>query len=206
MLERPPSEKEWLSWLYVVLWSLFVFSMAPLARSLQAVVADYAGPEIYLYIVIATVLAAGAALALHLRRSLRGTPGSYLWLAFFAAIFVGYTLSLRHSASETLHFIEYGVLGFLLFRALSHRVRDWGIYLAAAILGAIVGTIDEAIQWLTPRRYWALADIRLNVTAVLLVQGAIALGLKPRIVAPGLSAGSLRHACQLGVVALLLLG
>ncbi|MGH6947935.1 MAG: VanZ family protein, partial [Kiloniellales bacterium] len=113
---------------------------------------------------------------------------------------------LRHSASEALHFIEYGVLGFLLFGALSHRTRDWGIYLAAALLGAIIGTIDEAIQWLTPRRYWALADIRLNVTAVLLVQGAIALGLKPKIIAPGLSAGSLRLACQLGVVALLLLG
>lgn len=206
MLERPPGEREWLSWLYVVLWSLFVFAMIPLARGLQAIVANYAGPEIYIYLVIAVVLGTGAAIALHLRYSLRGSIGSYLWLALFAAIFVGYTISLRHSASEALHFVEYGVLGFLLYRALSHRLRDWGIYLAAAILGAIIGTLDEAIQWMTPRRYWALADIRLNVVAVLLVQGAIALGLRPKIIAPGLSAGSLRLACQLGVVALLLLG
>ena len=86
-----------------------------------------------------------------------------LWLLSVAAVSLGYTLELgEKSPEEALHFIQYGVLGVLVYRALAHRRHDTSIYIAAALICGILGIIDEVIQWLTPRRYWSLRDIWIN--------------------------------------------
>ena len=102
--------------------------------------------------------------------------------------------------------MQYGVLSVLLFRAFTHRVRDYSIYFAAAITGTIVGMIDETIQWLTPGRYFGLRDIWLNFTAVALVQTALAAGVRPEIVSGWPDGTSLRRSCRLGAVAVAYLG
>ncbi len=71
---------------------------------------------------------------------------------------------------EAVHFLEYGVLGLLLYRALSFRVLDATVFVAAALVGVIVGTVDEIIQWIVPGRYFDFRDIALNGGASVLVQ------------------------------------
>lgn len=206
MLRSAPREREWVSWLTVGLWSLTIFATIPLARAIERQVRTRWGAEVFSHTVIAVVLlAAGAAVAYLVRF---GTPArsAYLWLAGTAAIFVGYTIQLGFgSPIEALHFVEYGVLGVLAYRALVHRLRDPGVYLAAAALCAIVGILDELVQWATPRRIWDLRDIWLNFFAGVLAEVALAKGLRPRIISGPLTPASVRWACRLSLTATLLL-
>jgi hypothetical protein len=156
--------------------------------------------------VIVAILLVGVAAALRLRRMRVTTPTQYLWLLAVAAVFLGYTIELWRAPEEALHFVEYGVLGVLIYRALLHRLRDPGLYLVAALIGGIIGTLDEAIQWITPRRVWDLRDIRLNFVAGVLVQLGLALGVRPPIVSGWPGRRSLRWSAGLAALGLALLG
>ncbi len=206
MFARPPGEREWVSWLYVFLWSLGIYLSIPFVRAFVRYVDREWGRELFIYVVVAVaVVMAALCVAFLLRR--RGAPvGSYLWLLAVAAIFIGYALSLRASPPEAIHFIEYGVLSLLLFRALSHRIRDASIYVIATLCGTIVGIIDEAIQWAVPRRFWDLRDIGFNLVAVALVQLAIWRGIRPAIISATPDAARIRLTCRFALVAVCLLG
>ncbi len=198
MLYHPPQEKEWLSWLFVVLWSGIIYATIPLARAIQGWVGDNLGSQAFLYFVISVVAVATVIAAI---RQMRVQPArdrtNIFWLILVAAVFIGYAIKLRANAEEAVHFVEYGVLGILIYRALCHRVRDVSIYFGVAMVGALVGTIDEMIQWTTPKRFWALGDIWLNLMAVSLVQVAIARGFRPTIITSGISAPRVRWLCRL---------
>jgi hypothetical protein len=110
------------------------------------------------------------------------------------------------SPEEAIHFLEYGLLSLLAYRALSHEVRDPSIYAAAVLLCGAVGIVDEAIQWLTPGRVWALGDIGLNVASAALTQLALWQGIRPALIESRVSPSSWRRLCRLGMLALALIG
>ena len=68
------------------------------------------------------------------------------WLISIATVFIIYTLQLRRNPEEAMHFVQYGVLSILIYRALSHRITDYGIYFVALLLTITVGILDEALQ------------------------------------------------------------
>jgi hypothetical protein len=206
MFERPPAQREWVSWLSVALWSLLIFATIPLARSIEGVVVDAWGQQAFLYaVLIAIGLAAGATFR-QVRRMGPISPLRGALLAGVVLVFGAYTFSLRHSAVEAIHFVEYGALGVLAYRALTHRMRDTGIYLAAALVAGIVGILDEAIQWATPNRIWDLLDIWRNFFGAALVLVGIAMGIRPPLIAGRPSPESVRRICRIAALGVLLLG
>ncbi len=206
MFARPPDQREWVSWLGVVLWSLLIFATIPLARAIERVVVDAWGQQFFLYAVLIVIGAAAAATFRHLRRlgTISGMRG--VLLGGVGLVFGGYTFSLRHNAVEAVHFVEYGVLGLLAYRALTHRMRDSGIYLAAGCVAGIVGILDEGIQWATPRRVWDVLDIWRNFFGAALVLVGIAAGIRPPLITDRPSPASIRLVCRFAAVATLLLG
>ena len=206
MFERSPTEREWVSWLMMVLWSLLIFATIPVARAIEAVVADAWGQQFFLYAVLIAIAAAAGVTFRHLYRLGSISPMRWALLAGVAVLFAAYTFTLRHNAVEAIHFVEYGVLGVLAYRALTHRMRDAGIYLAAALLGGIVGIMDEAIQWATPGRIWDLMDIWRNFFATALVLVGIAGGIRPPLIVGPPTPASVRRICRIAALAVLLLG
>jgi hypothetical protein len=207
MLQSLPQEKQWVSWLYVIIWSLIIFVTIPLARAIQRFVYQQWSREVFTYVVLAVIVIALVAAIQYIIRHRPTSRSSYFWLLAVAAIFVGYTIELgKKSPEEAIHFIQYGVLGILVYRALIHRIHDVSIYFAAAIICGIIGTIDEVIQWLTPKRFWGFRDIWINFFAAFLVQIAIAKGLKPQFIANRLSRINLLFLCRLAIVATALIG
>jgi len=206
MLNNPPKEKESASWLYVILCSLVIFATIPLARTMQKFVRAHWGKEIFSYIVFAVVILAVIASLIYLRRLRVASRSRYIWLAVISTIFIGYTLRLSRNPEEALHFVEYGVLGLLVYRALTHKVRNKSIYFMAAVIGVMVGMMDEAIQWATPKRYWGLDDIWLNFIAIALIQTAIAKGLSPSIISEKIAPRNIRRLSILTAAAVLFLG
>jgi len=137
------------------------------------------GAELFRVVVLVLLAGAGLVLLRVLARARRLEPARIAWILGVAGLYVLGIVTLCQRPEEAVHFVQYGALGVLAFRALGHRVRDGGIYLAAAAVGSTFGILDEFLQWLTPRRVWDLRDIGLNVLGAGLVQPALAFGLRP---------------------------
>ncbi len=156
------------------LWIGLIYVSIPFVRRAREAFAARWPAEVIAYAVIAVVLGtAVTAIFILRRRQPQIGRSDLLWLAGVAAVFVVWTHHLMGQPEEAVHFLEYGVLGVLLYRAFENRVPDPTIYVAVTLTGLLVGTVDEIIQWLVPGRYWDFRDIVLNAGAVALVQIAI---------------------------------
>ena len=182
MLDAPPREPEWQSWCYVVVGALIIYCTIPVARAFRELIAEQIGLEFFLYLTAILTAIAGAVAFINLRKRKLPT-NAYLWLFGIVAAFMVYIYQLRDIPEEAIHVAEYGVIGILVYRALSHRTRDFSIYVMAALIVGMIGVLDEYIQWVAPSRVFDLRDIRTNFLAGSLGQLAIVAGLRPRIIA-----------------------
>lgn len=111
----------------------------------------------------------------------RGRPGGILLLWGPVAIYVlliFYASSLSNPPGippvphfdKLVHFMEYGLLGFLLGRALGLRRRRkgyWAVFVASMALGACVGMADEYYQGTVAGREKSLADLLMDIAGLL---------------------------------------
>ena len=135
------------------------------------------------------------------------TVFGFVWLVGIGGLYIYLVFDLKAgSPEEAVHYILYGILGILLFRALSHRVHDFSIYILAILVGSMVGILDEAIQWAVPERYFDTRDIWLNVTGVTLAQVAIAFGIRPPLISGYPDALGVRRLSLAGAVLAAILG
>jgi VanZ family protein len=177
------------------------------ARLIQEYVYKTWGRDLFTYGVISVIITVLAVAVIYVYRLRLDSRTSYFWLIAVAGIFFAYTLDLgKRNPEESVHFIQYGVLGILVYRALTHRLKDSSIFLAGAIICGCIGTIDEFIQWMMPCRVWDLRDVGLNLFSSALVQVAIAKGLRPAFILRGTSRKNLRFMCSLAITAVVLLG
>ncbi len=84
---------------------------------------------------------------------------------------------------EAIHFLEYGFLGVLVYRAFRHHIDDRLIFFTGTALITLIGMGDEFFQWLLPNRSWDFRDIGFNSLSGGLVQLAIWQGIAPRFCA-----------------------
>jgi hypothetical protein len=206
MFNAPPREREWVSWFWVAIWSAFIFLSIPYVRAMQEMVYARWGRQVFTYFVVGSLLIVACAgiLKLLLSRRAVSKPG-ILWLGGVTALTMYSSAYMDISPEEAIHFLEYGFLGLLIFRALSHRLRDAGIYLAAVLVGSLIGAADEFVQWLVPRRFFDFRDIGLNCYALILMQVAMAKGVRPPFISRGFGAASVQCACSLASVLVLVL-
>lgn len=203
-MTRPRHERR--DALVALAWTLTIYLAIPYARTIQQWVYERAGRQAFSVLVYGIVLAAVAMLVAMVRRDAVRLPrAGWPWLLGVAAAYAVGTHALRHSPEEALHLVEYGVLSWLLFRALRHRLHDPAIYVVAALLCALLGTVDELIQWAVPRRFWDFRDLAINTSAGVLMQVALARGVRPNGVAGPARATSVRLACRLASIWLLIL-
>jgi len=121
-------------------------------------------------------LAAGAAVVIAVVRRRPGWREGVVLLV--AAAIYSLLLPSLDRVEERLHFLQYGIIGALVYSALDHRwvrPRRRSDLIAGACAIAIVlaiGWIDEGIQHLLPSRYYDLRDVLFNFCA-----GTLAVGL-----------------------------
>jgi len=117
---------------------------------------------------IALVGAALVAIALLRIRSHRALRYGALALSIVCA--AAYSLMTTSGVPEVdvvqrFHFIEYGVITFLFYRAW-RPLEDPAVIVLPFIAGLIVGTADEWLQWFIPNRVGEMADVFLNGVAI----------------------------------------
>jgi VanZ family protein len=107
-------------------------------------------------------------------------PLRYGLLAAALVIGAGYALAAatgipESDAVERFHFVEYGLITLLFYRAW-RPAGDLSVLILPALAGLIVGACDEWYQWFIPARVGELKDIFLNLVAIgcgLLFAGAL---------------------------------
>lgn len=177
----------------MVLCSIGIFLTIPIGRKIQRFVYDNWGRELFLYFVLACLAIGGIVLLYLLVFKLKiRSPSNYIWLIICGVLYTYFTLSLRNIPEETVHFLEYGLLSFLIFRALLHRVRDKSIYLTTSLLALLIGTFDEILQWITPERYWDFRDAGLNGLSAGLLQIVLWKVIKPKEISGKINPSSIR--------------
>jgi VanZ family protein len=66
---------------------------------------------------------------------------------------------------EAFHFVEYGLIAYLFYRACRRR-GDVSALVLPACAGVLVGVADEWMQWVVPGRVGELHDVLLNAVAI----------------------------------------
>ncbi|MCA9405321.1 MAG: VanZ family protein [Candidatus Omnitrophica bacterium] len=86
-------------------------------------------------------------------------------LFIIAMVLYTYNLKLLEYPEEKIHYLEYGILGYLFLNALRLHCRPPAAYFWAFILTVLVGWGDEMIQYILPNRYFQWNDVLLNLQA-----------------------------------------
>jgi hypothetical protein len=206
-MKSTKTRKILLSWLWVFLCALAIFFTVPLARKIQNLVTSLVGRSFFGYFVLfaAAVTFLLVFHILYFRLRIRALS-NYIWLGLISGFYVFFTLKLWANPEEAIHFIEYGLLGFFLFRALRHHIGDKSIYLAAFLVGTLVGIFDEILQWIVPGRYFDLRDVGLNALSSGLFQILLWKGVRPKLPYDKIQHKSIKIISVLLAANLLLLG
>jgi VanZ family protein len=168
------------AWLWVFLCSFAIFFTIPVARSIQKIIANTIGRDFFTYFAV-FIVACGLAVLLYffiVKFKVRKIS-QYAWLVICAGLYIFLTIKLDKYPEESFHLIEFGLLSYFIFNALQYKIRDRAIYIITILIVLLIGTTDEFIQWMIPKRYWDFRDVGTNVVGGLIFQLAIWKGIRP---------------------------
>ena len=182
---------------------------APFIGQLRSAIRTAAGPSFVALLSAVVGIAAVAAIGFALRQIQDRRSQRYRALAAAVAIAIGYswfaaTGNAEVDAVERFHFIEYGLITVLFYRAW-RPVGDGSVLVMPVIAGLIVGTLEEWLQWFIPVRVGEVRDVLLNLFAIATGQ-LFSLGLHPPpVVTRALNPRSRRFAARVAAAGLVLL-
>lgn len=109
-----------------------------------------------LCIVLLILIAMGIRMTLSIRHR-----SSYILLSIVLFVYFFGIVTFQYP-EEKIHFIEYGFMAYLAFKAIRVDIQKPIVYGYAFLLTSIFGWIDEGIQYCLPNRYYQLDDVVLN--------------------------------------------
>ena len=160
--------KRSLLWFAAILWIAIIFLTLPYAPVWRDWIAEHLHEVVILIAVIAILLLVFIATMVRMIRR----KASFSDYVFYVIIVIGYIYSLSRIdiIVEQVHFVDYGLLAWLIISALRTDWKDSGQYLTTLLLISLVGIVDEYIQGLLVNRVGELHDVYLNI-----LSGALAL-------------------------------
>jgi VanZ family protein len=195
------------AWLWVLLWSLTIFTTIPFARDVQKFVYATFGREFFTYAVLFIIGIVILLLLYIFVFSLRiKSKEQYFWLLLCGFLYSYFTLILKKHPEEAVHFLEYGLLSYLLFNALSKRIHDKTIYITSVLCVFFIGTLDEFIQWMIPERFWGFRDIGINTLAGAILMLGVWKGIRPEKINKPLNKLSINLLISVITIDLLIIG
>ena len=79
---------------------------------------------------------------------------------------------LEKNPGEKIHMLQYGIFGWLLYKALNLHIKNTStrLYLIGGVTCLIAGALDEVIQAFLPNRYFTWHDVFINGISGVMVQ------------------------------------
>jgi hypothetical protein len=151
--------------------SLLIVLGSPFMGQLQSFLRRSLSTENYvLFFGVGVVAAVGLAIILALAR-IRERRAQRFGLMLIALLFGGTymwwnaTPYAEVNAVERVHFVEYGLIAFLFYRAWK-PAGDASIVILPLLAAFTVGTFDEWLQWFIPFRVGEAHDVFLNLASI----------------------------------------
>lgn len=144
---------------------------APFVGQISRWVRDVAKGDYATVLAIVVFAAAATALTFALIVIRERRRERYRWLAAAVIIAVAYASVTRSGvadvdAAERFHFVEYGLVAILFYKAWRPSA-DAAVVILPVLAGFIVGTVEEWLQWFVPGRVGEIRDVLLNLIAVI---------------------------------------
>lgn len=179
------AENRWFWWgttvAYIVLTYATLGSMPAYWNGLNNAVA---GHGLLVQYVLYSGAGAGLLIYLHTKRFLHDP----LNLAVTCGVLLsfGVMFYLEKYPGEKIHMLQYGILGWLMYKSLSLHLDSASprLYLTGAAVVMAAGALDEVIQALLPNRYFTVHDIFINGLSGTIVQLYIGYYVMRRDAAP----------------------
>ena len=165
-------------WGIALFYILLIYISLPFMPRLWGRLVRYAGNFVN-YFAVSILGLIGLFIIFYLISKRKGTH-NFIWLAVLAFVYA-WGLSRLELPIERIHFIEYGLLGLLVFRALRHNIKDTSLYLWSGIIVFCLGFLDEGIQYVLPNRVYQISDVVVNGAAGILSLLVISLCFQPKL-------------------------
>lgn len=166
-------------WLHVFLMVAFIYGTLGVARDVIRTLNHWGVGQAVEWSLF--VLCGGMALWMAYDRYGIRKISNYAAFGILAALYVTAAYEWAGSPAERLHFVEYGVLTILVFRALQGDIRGWPSYGLTVLLVGIFGVLDECIQKFIPSRVFDPKDMLTNFMSGLLAALVIRFVLDGRV-------------------------
>ena len=165
-------------WTLSVIWTAVIYLTLPYAPVWRDWLTEkFTG--YFIPVTVAVILL--AIMIITIVRMIRYKSSVYDYI-LLALVIYGYyfALSRIEIIVEQVHFLEYGLLAYLVIRALRVSNRSLGQYLNALLLVSLAGIIDECIQGQLPNRVGELRDVYTNILSAALALLWYRYGLHPQ--------------------------
>ena len=147
------------NWSYVLAFLTLIYSTLYITRPLCSFL-KAATPFSFLSNTLCIVLLVFLSMAIWIKGRIT-SMSSYCILGVILLAYV-YGVIIIQLPEEKIHFIEYGILAWLVFKAMHVDIPKPAVYVYTFLLVSVFGWIDEGIQYLLPNRYYQIADVILN--------------------------------------------
>lgn len=157
--------------------STAVILVSPFMGQLQSFLRRSLTTRQYVFLFSAGVVIAVAGALLYAVRNIRDHRAArYAAMAGALGAGSGYLWAIgtpwpEVNAVERVHFVEYGLIAWLFYRArlaqgAAAGSHDLSLFLEPLLLGFMVGTLDEWLQWFIPVRVGEAHDVFLNLVSI----------------------------------------
>jgi len=146
-------------WGYVLIWVGCIYStlyiVRPICEFLKKAIPFSLFTNLILGLILFIVIS-GLLIKIRIKR-----PFTY-FLFLTAVLLYIYSFIQIQYPEEKIHFAEYGLLAFLVYKALCIDFKKGLAFVGAFVLTSLFGWGDEGIQYLLPNRYYQFSDVLLN--------------------------------------------
>ncbi len=150
---------------YVVAFTSLIYLTIPFARDIQGFLRDLKILRVGVYCAVFLFISAVAFFVIrYIGYSLFNVVILTIFIAIYLLIVKQYSIMV-----ERIHFIEYGLLAFLVYHSLKTTVSGFAVYPVSLLIVTVVGWGDELIQYFLPGRVYDNRDVFLNALSGALI-------------------------------------
>ncbi|OGX15055.1 MAG: hypothetical protein A2166_06460 [Omnitrophica WOR_2 bacterium RBG_13_41_10] len=169
-------------WVFVVSVYLFTLSVIPLSDKLLFYRNSPTSGSILNAVITLLLGSVFLGILIYLiKQNRKAGLSAYIWLTIFFIISAYFLIKVRNP-SDRLHFLGYGILSLLLYRALRHNIGTKILYLWTSIFIMLFAVLDETLQIFgAGDRSFEIKDIFVDWLSSLIGQLVVALVIRPKL-------------------------
>lgn len=162
-MEKRLTKVDYILWTAIAIYSGIIYATLSIVSKIRKFLSEKYGPNVFdtIYWVFGVI---AVVFIFFFLRKFRGKQLLQKLLIFlvFVGIYAYYLSGMKYPV-ERIHFLEYGILGSLIYFAMTRHIHHWFAVIFSMHVVYWIGLGDEAIQWALPSRVGEIRDSVINL-------------------------------------------